>query len=214
MRSITGNCYQLQRSRGANGYLIRTPGHTAVVDPGMASGYDALLRELRDAAPVVGQVTDILLTHYDADHAQVAQRLQRELNAVVWLGAADVRILRRSTPPATLLRRVLFRLAPVAVPQRLSELDGERELFEGLTAFPLPGHTPGQMAYRFGDVLFTGDSVRVAQDGTIKRFYRALNSDNPQAARTKATLGRRIHTDGIAWLCPGHNPPARVSAQS
>ncbi len=214
MRSITGNCYQLQRSRGANGYLIRTPGHTAVVDPGMASGYDALLRELRDAAPVVGQVTDILLTHYDADHAQVAQRLQRELNAVVWLGAADVRILRRITPPATLLRRVLFRLAPVAVPQRLSELDGERELFEGLTAFPLPGHTPGQMAYRFGDVLFTGDSVRVAQDGTIKRFYRALNSDNPQAARTTATLERRIHTDGIAWLCPGHNPPAQVSAQS
>lgn len=214
MRTITGNCYQLQRSKGANGYLIRTPGHTAVVDPGMAGGFDALLGELRDASPIVGQVTDILLTHYDADHAQVALRLQRELNAIVWLGAADAQILRREARPATRLRRVLFRVAPVAVPQRLTELDGERELFEGITAFPLPGHTPGHFGYRFGDVLFTGDSVRVARDGSIKRFFRALNSDNELAGRTTGTLQERIDSDGIAWVCPGHNPPAQVGARS
>lgn len=211
MRTIAGNCYRLQRSRGANGYLVRTPAHTAVVDPGMASGYEAVLSELRDAAPVVGQVTDILLTHYDADHAQVALRLQRELGAAVWLGAADAAILRREAPPPTRVRRVLFRAAPVEVPQPLTELDGERELFEGLTTFPIPGHTPGQMAFQLDDVLFTGDAVRVERGGTIKRFYSALNSDNPLAARTTAELQRRINTGGISWVCPGHNPPARVN---
>lgn len=210
MRTITDNCYQLQRSKGANGYLVRTPGHTAVVDPGMASGYEAVLGELRDAAPIVGKVTDILLTHYDADHAQVALRLQRELGATVWLGAADAAILRREVPPPTRVRKALFRVAPVEVPETLTELDGERELFEGLTTFPIPGHTPGQMAFQLDNVLFTGDAVRVERDGTIKRFYRALNSDNPLATRTTAELQQRIDAGGISWVCPGHNPPARV----
>lgn len=214
MRKIAGNCYQLQRSTGANGYLIRTPGHTAVVDPGMAGGFAALLGELRDAAPIVGQVTDILLTHYDADHTQVALRLQRELDAAVWLGAADAAILRREVSPPTRVRRALFRVMPVEVPEPLSELDGERELFEGLTTFPLPGHTPGHMAFRLDDVLFTGDAVRVERNGTIKRFYRALNSDNSLAARTTAELQRRIDAGGISWICPGHNPPARVGVRS
>ena len=214
MRTITGNCYQLQRSRGANGYLLRTPGHTAVVDPGMAGGCDALLGELRDAAPIVGQVTDILLTHYDADHAQSALRLQRELGATVWLGAADAAILRREVPPPTRLRRALFRAAPVELPDSVTELDGERELFEGLRAFPLPGHTPGSMAFQLGDVLFSGDAVRAERDGTIKRFYSALNSDNPLAARSTEDLRRRIAAGGVAWICPGHNPPARVGTPS
>ena len=214
MRTITGNCYQLQRSKGANGYLVRTPGHTAVVDPGMAGGYDAVLAELRDAAPVVGEVTDILLTHYDADHAQVALRLQRELDATVWLGAADAAILRREVPPPTRVRRALFHVAPVEVPASLTELDGERELFEGLTAFPTPGHTPGHHAFQLGDVLFTGDAVRVERNGTVKRFFSVLNSDNPVASRTTADLEKRISAGGIGWVCPGHNPPAKVAQRS
>ena len=211
MRTISGNCYQLQRSKGANGYLVRTPSHTALVDPGMASGYDALLGELRDAAPIVGKVTDILLTHYDADHAQTARRLQHDLDATVWLGAADAAILRREIAPPTRVRRTLFRLAPVELPATVTELDGDRELFEGLTTFPIPGHTPGQMAFQLDDVLFTGDAVRVERNGTIKRFYSALNSDNPLAARTTADLQRRINAGGVSWVCPGHNPPARVN---
>lgn len=210
MRTVTANCYQLQRSKGANGYLVRTAGRTAVVDPGMVSGYDALLSELRDAAPVAGPVTDILLTHYDADHAQVALRLQRELDAAVWLGAADTAILRRQVPPPTRVRRLLLRLAPTPLPDTVTELDGERELFDGLRALPLPGHTPGHMGYRFEDVLFSGDAARVDRNGNIKRFYKPLNSDNPVAARTIGELRRSIGAGGINWICPGHNPPARV----
>lgn len=188
MRTITENCYQLQRSKGANGYLIRTAGHTAVVDPGLAGGYDAVLGELRDAAPIVGEVTDILLTHYDADHAQVVLRLQRKLGATVWLGAADAAILRREVPPPTRVRRVLFHLAPTGPPEGLTELNGEGELFEGVTAFPSPGHTPGHVAYQLDDILFSGDAVRVDRGGSIKRFFSALNSDNPLAERTTAEM--------------------------
>lgn len=214
MRTITGNCYQLQRSRGANGYLIRTAGHTAVVDPGFAGGYDAVLGELADAAPVVGPVTDILLTHYDADHSQVVHRLQRKLGAAVWLGTADAAILRREVPPPTRIRRTLFRLAPADFPDGVTELDGERELFDGVTAFPTPGHTPGHMAYQFGDVLFSGDAVRVDRDGGIKRFYGPLNSDNPLAARTTADLRQRLDRGAVAWVCAGHNRPARTGARA
>lgn len=210
MRTIAENCYQLQRSKGANGYLVRTATHTAVVDPGLASGNDAVLGELRDAAPVVGEVTDILLTHYDADHAQVVRGLQHELGAAVWLGAADAAILRGDEAPTTPFRRAFFRLAPTKLPDGVTELDGERDLFEGVTTFPTPGHTPGHVAYQVGGVLFSGDSVRVSRDGGIKRFYSTLNSDNAQAAVTTSALRARIDGGGIDWICPGHNPPAQV----
>ncbi|WP_155853876.1 MBL fold metallo-hydrolase, partial [Arthrobacter sp. H5] len=112
MRPIAENCYQLEGSKGANGYLLHGSGHTAVVDPGMNSGYAAVLEELGCAEPAVGTVTDILLTHYDTDHSQVVKRLQQTLNARVWLGAADAAILRGDVPPPTRVRRLLKRLAP------------------------------------------------------------------------------------------------------
>ena len=209
MRKIAENCFQLERSTGANGYVVRGEGRTAVIDPGMDSGFEAVLAELRDAESRTGAVTDILLTHYDVDHAQVVKRLQLALQVPVWISTADAAILRGEVRPPTALRRFINRIAHSDYPGGVVEITGTLEIFPGLLAFPTPGHTPGHVGYRWHDVLFTGDAVRVTREGDLKQFYRVIISDRPMAKTTEKLLRERIKAEEIEWVCAGHNPPTR-----
>lgn len=209
MRLIAENCFQLEKSTGANGYVVRGDGRTAIIDPGMTSGFDDLLRELREAESRIGPVTDILLTHYDFDHAQVAKLLQAELQVPVWISTADAAILRGEVAPPTLVRRFINRIAPSDYPDGVVEITGTLEIFPGLLAFPTPGHTPGHIAFRWRDVLFTGDAVTVTKEGDMKQFYRPIISDKAMARTTEKLLRERIKAEEIEWVCAGHNPPTR-----
>lgn len=209
MRKIAENVFQLETSKGCNGYVVSGDGRTAVIDPGMASGYDSLLAELRNAEPRTGRVTDILLTHYDPDHAQIVKRLQAALKVTVWISTADAAILRGEVRPPTLFRRFLNRMMTSDYPGGVVEITGTLEIFPGLVAFPTPGHTPGHTGFRWKDVLFTGDAVRVTKQGNLKQFYRPLISDKPMAKTTERLLRERIKAEEIEWICAGHNPPTR-----
>lgn len=210
MRLIAENCYQLERSKGSNGYVVSGTGATAVIDPGMRGGYTGLLEELRDAEPVIGPVTHILLTHYDADHSRVVKQLQQTLGVPVWLGAADAAILRGDVPPPTRFRRFLAKVFPSQYPAQVREVTGEQGIFEGLTAVPTPGHTPGHLAFQCGEVLFSGDAVRVSESGELRQFYRSTISDKAQARRTEELLRAMIAGGGVRWICAGHNAPVKT----
>jgi glyoxylase-like metal-dependent hydrolase (beta-lactamase superfamily II) len=184
-------------------------GRTAVIDPGWASGYDAVVAELRDAESRTGPITDILLTHYDVDHVQVVKRLQQALQVPVWISSADAAILRGDVAPPTVFRRFLGRLARSEYPDGVVEVTGTLEIFPGLLAFPTPGHTPGHLGFRWNDVLFTGDAVIVTKSGNLKQFFRLLISDRAMARTTERLLRERIKAEEIEWLCAGHNPPTR-----
>lgn len=214
MRLIAQDCYQLEQQKGSHGFVVAGSGRTAVIDPGMSSGYDGVIAELRAAEPTIGPVTDIVLTHYDADHAQAAQRLQAALGATVWIGAADADVLRGRIKPKTLFRKVLQRVARVPFPEGARELTGSGEIFPGLEYFPTPGHTPGHYAYQWGGVLFTGDAAKVSSDGTVSDFYAIVINDRPVAARTVQLLAERIRTGSVEWVCSGHNAVARTATST
>ncbi|MHA7238454.1 MBL fold metallo-hydrolase [Arthrobacter sp. TMS1-12-1] len=213
MRLIAQDCHQLEQQKGSHGFVVVGAGRAAVVDPGMASGFDGVITELRDNGAATGPITDILLTHYDVDHAQVAQRLQEALGATVWIGSADADVLRGRLRPKTVFRRVLRRIARVRLPDGARELTGSGEIFPGLEYFPTPGHTPGHYAYQWRGVLFTGDAARVAADGSVRDFYAPLIDDRPLAARSVEVLAERIRSGSVEWVCSGHSPIARTPAR-
>lgn len=212
MRLIAQDCYQLEHQKGSHGFVVAGAGRAAVIDPGMSSGFGGIVAELRAGESTTGPITDIVLTHYDADHAQVAQRLQETLGATVWIGAADADILRGRVEPRTVFRKVLKKVARVPFPEGAQELDGSGEIFSGLEYFPTPGHTPGHYAYQWRGVLFTGDAAKVSADGTVSDFYAIVINDKPVAARTVQLLAERIRTGSVDWICSGHNAVARTSA--
>ncbi|WP_434993961.1 MBL fold metallo-hydrolase [Arthrobacter sp. Ld5] len=211
MRLIAQDCHQLERQKGSHGFVVVGSGRAAVIDPGLTSGSDGVLAELRAGEATTGPITDIVLTHYDPDHAQAARRLQDALGASVWIGSADAGVLRGSIRPRTVLRRALRRIIRVELPDHVRELTGSGEIFPGLGYFPTPGHTPGHYAYQWRGVLFTGDAARVSAGGGIRDFYAPLDDDRPVAARTVRRLAEHIRDGSVDWVCSGHSPIARVT---
>jgi glyoxylase-like metal-dependent hydrolase (beta-lactamase superfamily II) len=209
---IADRCFALEHSRGAHGYVVVGEGRTAIIDPGMGSGFTRLMHEIHDSEATTGPITDIVLTHYDIDHAGLAARLSDYLDVPVWLSATDAAILRREVPAPTGLRRFMMQIARVKYPAVVHEFDGAAltEIFPGLTAVPAPGHTPGHVALQWGSVLFSGDAVLVSKEGAFRQFPGFIIGDRAAALATTAALEERVREHDIRWVCGGHSAPARV----
>lgn len=209
MQQLTDDVYRLQKTAGANGYLVDLGDRAVVIDTGMAGGTAALIAELRDARQL-GRISDIVLTHYDPDHAGAASALQRETGAPVWIGRSDARILRRESAPPTRTRRLMARIGMADVPADLRELpdDAETEVAADLIAVPGPGHTPGHLILHRRGVVFAGDAVRVSK-GRLVQMPGLLISDKEQALAT----ARVIESLRPRLVCPGHGAPDRLAGE-
>lgn len=208
MKQLTGNVFWLTAAVGAHCYWLDAGDRVAIVDPGMRSGLNPVARELRAAGRSPYEVTDILLTHYDFDHAGAAAQWQRRTGAGVWLGAADAAILTGAAPAPTPFRRLTVALARVELPRNLHLLNGDAELWPGVVALHTPGHTPGHHSFRHDRVLFVGDTA-LAKDRRLVPMPSPLMTDRTQGLADLARL-RALDVD---WYCCGHSDPARRLTQ-
>ncbi len=183
MIELENGAFQLEKSRGSNGYVI----------------------PLGDAAGILGTVGHILLTHGDTDHAGAALALVEATDAKLWLGRAEEDVLRRHTKSGTAFRRFLSLVSLPALPDAVSEPDGSPGFPEGIGAVATPGHTPGHFAFVWERTVFCGDAVKVQPDGSLRQFPRLLITDKPQALASTSVL-EGLDVD---WLCPGHGKVAR-----
>lgn len=199
MRELRSGLWAMESPRmSAHGYLLTTAGRVFLVDPGMSFDFKVLSRELAASGRSPRTVTDILLTHYDIDHASSAAEWQRRTGATVWLGAEDAEILRSGTAPATRFRRIMARWLPT-LPANVVELRGEVTIAPGLTAVPTPGHTPGHYAFLWEDVALIGDVAVGARNGELRSDgFRAAD-----AAQADATMAM-VEALPVRAFCPGH----------
>jgi glyoxylase-like metal-dependent hydrolase (beta-lactamase superfamily II) len=143
-----------------NCYLIgqRSSGAFLVVDPGFDSP------ELRDAIRDIGtRPAHLLVTHGHPDHLGAASELSAALGLDCRLSRADERIVRHAPVYA-----VAFGGLRARVPTRISYLEPGDELSFGgtpISIVPLPGHTPGSLAFDLVDVVLTGDTLFREQIG-------------------------------------------------
>ena len=209
MHEVIPGVQRLTSTRGGNAYLIEEGDRAVLVDTGLRSSAEALVAEL--AAARIPKLTDVVLTHYDPDHVGGAAAVQRATGARVWLGSADMRILRGEVEPPTRMRRVMFRsgwLGRAELPE-LSALPGhaEEEIAPAVVAVPAPGHTPGHHLVRWRGVAFVGDAVRVSK-GRLVHFPGFLISDRDAADATLTAIA----ASAPRLVCPGHGAPARLTA--
>lgn len=196
MKQITPGVWQLDSASGANAYLVESGNGLTVIDPGMNGSASKVANEISSLGPV----RQILLTHYDIDHAGAAAALQRRFDVPVYIGAEDEPILRRRSRPTTALRRVLTTIGRVEVPADLRVIAAEGEVVPGLHAVASPGHTPGHRSFLAHDVLFLGDAASTTPGKGITPFAQFLHTDKDRAARTVVAL--RDLT--ASWAAPGH----------
>jgi hydroxyacylglutathione hydrolase len=226
MHQLTENVFQLDKAAGANAYLVvgvsdvddgdggagdgdgagAGVARSVLIDTGLGFGAEAVRAEIESARDLP-PVTDIVLTHYDPDHAGAAAALQKTLGARVWIGRADAPILRQATKPPTRSRRMMGLFGKPRPPADLLEIGEESEIIPGLLAIPAPGHTPGHTIYTWRGVVFCGDAARL-KDGRLMQFPSFLISDKVEAVESElliASLRPRL-------VCPGHGKPGILSS--
>ncbi|MEU0585451.1 MBL fold metallo-hydrolase [Streptomyces sp. NPDC006132] len=168
---------------GANSYLLPRPSGTAMMIDTPRWSRDLAARY--EAAG--GPVTDVLLTH--RDHAAHGRRYADHFGARLWIHEGDL----DAAPDAD---RVLRGLEPL-------------EIGEGVTAYPLPGHTRGSVLYLADDrYCFSGDSFYWSRTtGDLEVAESVTWHSVEELARSLARVAGQLRFE---WLLPGHGDRRRL----
>ena len=202
------------RRTAVNVFLVRTPDHTVLIDTGCGSGAKPtvgfLQANLHAAGVAPAAIDTVLMTHLHPDHfGGLADREGTALypNAELVIHAAeyaywhDDAAMMQVADPAR--RQTFFgdaraRLAPYKA--RTRTFTGESEVLPGITAVPLPGHTPGHTGYMIASdgatLLIWGDIVHV-QEIQVPRpdATMAVDVDPAQAVETRRRIFDRVIAD-------------------
>ncbi len=178
---------------GTNCYILEDGGKIAVIDPGDESG--RILDELKKSG---AQVEYILLTHGHYDHTTAVPELHAALpEAKIYIHQADA-------------NGAGSRLFPLAgqVDDLLLYDEGDTLSLASLTIEVLhtPGHSPGSVTLKTGDVLFTGDTLFAGDCG--RTDLRGGSWEE-----ILASLGRLGRLEGNFHVLPGHGPASTLDTE-
>ena len=205
------------RRTQVNAFIIRSGGRIALVDAGCGGGAKPtvgfLAANLAAAGVLPGEVDTVLMTHLHPDHfggladregqaifPEAALKLHADEQAYWYDDAAMMRV----ADPA---RRAMFfgaarsRLEPYR--ERTTTFTGG-DVFPGVTAIPLPGHTPGHTGFMVasGDdsLLIWGDIVHVPELQIPRpEIVMAVDVDPAQAEATRRMIFDRVAADRQAF---------------
>ena len=217
---LAPNLHRLGTSSLVNSYLIDDHGQLTVIDAGLPGLWADLMRELESMGKTPADIKALLLTHGDVDHVGFAERLRREHGVPVYVGSADAAEARGEVPKPDAPRDPMrigpllgfmwfglthggLRRTPV---KEVTPIDGAGTLDVpgSPVVVPLPGHTPGSVAYHLPavDAVFMGDAMttRSVVTGVVGPALGPFTVDPQQALASLAAL------DGLQakWVLPGH----------
>jgi len=189
---------------GANAYLV-DDGDVTLVDAGVPLPRRPLSEEIRAAGYATGEIDRVLLTHYDIDHVGGLARV--DLDAPVYLGALDRRLVRRSwSPPWSHHKGAFHRLARRVYSLSGADLrgvsDGDR--IGGFLAYHTPGHNPGHTVYLHPEsgAAMLGDLVW----NTSEAFVSPPWIDSYDTDRIADSIDQ-IAEERFEAACMGHGDP-------
>lgn len=138
---------------GNNNYLIMDNGEAALIDcSGVIPELEAVLKENKC------ELKYVLLTHGHFDHIQGLKKLQDKYpNVKTYLHADD----QETVDTANEFLKMVG-LDPIEIPRidvHIKEGDKIKVGDTELEVIHLPGHTPGGVGYKTGNILFSGDTV-------------------------------------------------------
>ncbi len=171
------NCYILPGNEG----------QAVVIDPGYSP--EVILRELESRGLSCAAV---LLTHGHFDHVGAVPTLAAETDCPVYLCEKDL-----SLPPVMTAGKLYY---------TDTYADGDELTIAALdfSVMETPGHTPGSVCLRFGDKLFTGDTLFAGSCGRVD-FPGSSPSDMKKSLARLAALERNLE------IYPGHGESTTLS---
>lgn len=200
---------QAAQSFGVNLYLIDGGTEWALIDVGTEDTLDDVIELIRALDFPLSKCKMLIATHADADHVQGLSKAKERLKAKTGAHAKAAKALEAGDAVQTY----------ASIPAQGFEIEGgmpkckiDVKLKEGdeikigklsLTVWHTPGHTPGQLSFKLGDLLFSGDNIY--KDGCVGAIDAHHGSNLPDYIKSLT----RIRDDGAAFLLPSHGPVFR-----
>lgn len=199
--------YQLGEVLGCNVYLIFSDDEWVLVDIGYEETVDEYIDLIRNLDFPLAQCKTLIATHADVDHIQGLAKAKQILrttitahpNAVAPLESGD----RLKTLAEITAQGLDLAMPPVAIEHTVVDGDILQVGKLKLEVWHTPGHTDSQLAFRLGDILFSGDNIY--RDGCIGAIDPHHGSDIGAFVKSL----ERIRESDVKWLLPSHGPVFR-----
>ncbi len=195
------------KSLGVNIYLIDGGTEFALLDIGQTESLNEVIDLIRAMDFPLSKCKMILATHADADHVQALAAARERLKtkaaahprAAVAIESGDV----IETFASISAQNFSIPMPPCKIDVKLKEGDVVKVGKLKLEVWHTPGHTPGQLSFKLGNVLFSGDNIY--RDGCVGAIDAHHGSNIPHFI---ASL-QRIQNDDCDFLLPSHGPAFR-----
>jgi hydroxyacylglutathione hydrolase len=200
---------QAGRSFGVNLYLIDGGTEWALIDVGEADTLDDLIDLVRRLDFPLSKCKLVIATHADVDHVQGLAKARERLKAktaahprsAAAIEAGDAIETYASIPAQKL--HIEGGMPPCKIDVKLNEGTEVKVGKLKLKVWHTPGHTPGQLSFRLGNLLFSGDNI--FKDGCVGAIDAHHGSSLPDYI---ASLSR-IRDSDAEFLLPSHGPAFR-----
>jgi glyoxylase-like metal-dependent hydrolase (beta-lactamase superfamily II) len=200
--------YQAGRRLGCCVYLVFDRAEWMLIDIGYEDTVSEIVEMIRQMDFPLSSCKYLVATHADVDHVQGLKAAKELLPAAVTVGHPEtIRLLaegdRVMTYAEISAQGISIDLPSIQIDQTINEGDVLQVGGLKLEVWHTPGHTHGQLAFRLGNLLFSGDNIY--RDGCVGNIDAHHGSDIPDFIES---LKRIKHSD-VEWLCPSHGPVFR-----
>ncbi len=196
--------YQAGRRLGVNIYLIDGGSEYLLIDIGFEDTVDEVIELIRQMDFSLSRCKMIIATHADADHIQGLSRAKERLKTKIAAHPKSIRPLETADEIETYAlisaQNLQIPLKPVKIEISLNEGDTISVGNLQMKVWHTPGHTPGQISFKMGNLLFSGDNIyRDSCVGVIDAHHGSNLPDFIQSLE-------RILADDGEYLLPSHGP--------
>lgn len=192
---------------GVNLYLIDGGTEWALIDVGTEDTLDDVIELIRKMDFPLSKCKLLIATHADADHVQGLAKARERLKAKSAAHPAAAKALEAGDAVQTYAsipaQNFEMPMPKCKIDVKLKEGDEIKVGTAALTVWHTPGHTPGQLCFKFGNLLFSGDNIY--KDGCVGAIDAHHGSHLPDFIRSLA----RIRDADAEFLLPSHGPVFR-----
>lgn len=200
--------HQARRRISLSVYLIYDDDNNwALIDIGYEDAVDEVLEIIRQLDFPFSKCVTLIASHADVDHIQGFAKTKQILKTSVTAHPRAAEPLEAGDKLLTYAeitaQNIHLAMPTVKVDRLVKDGDIIRIGNLELEVWHTPGHTDGQLAFRFGNLLFSGDNL--FRDGCVGAIDAHHGSSIPDFIRSL----QRIRESDVEWLLPSHGPVFR-----
>jgi glyoxylase-like metal-dependent hydrolase (beta-lactamase superfamily II) len=202
---------QAGRSFGVNLYLIDGGTEWVLIDIGLDDTLDEVIELVRRLDFPLSKCKMLIATHADADHVQGLARARERLRTKTAAHPRAAALIEAGDTVETYARISAqdfdIPMPPCKIDVKLAEGDEVKVGKLKLKVWHTPGHTPGQLSFKLGNLLFSGDNIY--KDACVGVIDAHHGSSIPDYIKSLD----RILADDAEFLLPSHGPVFRKDPQ-